>query len=91
MLLLYAVPPLIALSYPWHAQEAAGVVALAAWMIMATTYLPTARLYGKPKAAAFLLPAAGVIYCAMTVSSAWKHLRGRGGAWKGRIYPQNAR
>jgi len=33
-----------------------------------------------------LLPVAGVLYTAMTVSSAWRHARGRGGAWKGRTY-----
>ena len=35
---------------------------------------------------ALAFPLAALFYGAMTVSSAWDHLRGRGSAWKGRGY-----
>ena len=35
---------------------------------------------------AFAFPLAALLYGAMTVGSAWDHLRGRGSAWKGRGY-----
>lgn len=90
MALLYVAPPAIALSYPWHQDKLAGAIALAAWIVMALTFLPTARLYGLPQPATAALPIAGVLYTAMTVSSALQHLRGKGGRWKGRVYPGDA-
>jgi hypothetical protein len=35
---------------------------------------------------AIAFPLAALLYGAMTVGSAWDHLRGRGSAWKGRGY-----
>jgi len=34
-----------------------------------------------------LLPLVALLYAGMTVDSAWRHWRGRGGVWKGRIAP----
>ena len=92
MLLLYAWPPLAALA----GAVAAGIgvvsavpVALAAgvtWCVLAASFVPMLRHHGVSAATAPLLPAAGILYAAMTVSSAWRHTRGRGGAWKGRSY-----
>jgi hypothetical protein len=85
MLMLYAVPP---------AALAAGVVrrdgALAlggalAWSIMSAMYVPMVRRYGLPRRAAVALPVAAGFYTLMTVDSALRHWRGRGGAWKGRL------
>lgn len=87
MALLYLAPPAIALSYPFHLDEAAGVLALAALLAMSFAYFPTARLYGlKGGFRTFALPLAAAIYMAMTVSSALAHARGAGGLWKGRAY-----
>lgn len=86
MTIVYLAPPLVALSYPLHQNELAGVLALAAWIVMATTHLPTLRLYGLPRWRAFLLPAAAFLYSLMTLASALQHLTG-GGLWKGRTYP----
>lgn len=61
-----------------------------AWIIMTVTYAPTVRAYGLPIIAAFTLPAAGLLYGAMTVGSAVAHLQGRGAAWKGRHYDPSA-
>lgn len=86
MALVYVAPPLAALSYPLHRNEVAGVLALAAWILMAMTFLPTLRLYGLPRWRAFLLPIAAVLYSLMTFASALRHLTGDGGSWKGRTY-----
>ena len=39
---------------------------------------------------AALLPLAALLYTAMTVDSAWRHWRGRGGMWKARIFAPEA-
>jgi hopene-associated glycosyltransferase HpnB len=57
---------------------------LAAWTIMAVTFVPTLRMYGLRPFRAFSLPAVALLYLAMTVDSAIRYARGRGGAWKGR-------
>ncbi len=63
----------------------ATVLALAAWAIMSATYAPMLRFYGLSMLRAPLLPAIAVVYLAATVASAWRHWRGRGGEWKGRV------
>ena len=66
----------------------AGEFALGAGALamMAGAYLPTLRLYGRSPVNAAFLPLAALLYCAMTVDSAWRHHRGKGGGWKGRSY-----
>mgnify|MGYP005841725135 CR=1 FL=1 len=74
----------------WLLCEAPGYAALLgllAWAAMARTYWPTLRLYGIAWPWAFSLPAATVLYGAMTLTSALRHLRGTGARWKGRSYP----
>lgn len=58
----------------------------ATWALMAASFVPMLRHHGVGWQTAPLLPAAGALFTAMTVSSAWRHVRGRGGAWKGRTY-----
>lgn len=57
---------------------------LAAWAIMAVSYVPVLRLSRLSALRAFCLPVIGVLYTAMTISSARRHQAGRGGEWKGR-------
>jgi hypothetical protein len=90
MLFLYLAAPAIALSFPAHGNGPAAAIAAAAWALMAATYLPTARVYDQASWKTFLLPVAALFYTLMTISSAIDHLRGRGGAWKGRTYPAGA-
>jgi len=85
MLLLYLVPPLLALAWPWHGEALAGGLAVAAWLLMAASELPTLRLYGLAPPRALLLPLAGLLYSAMTLDSARRHWQGRGATWKGRV------
>jgi hopene-associated glycosyltransferase HpnB len=58
---------------------------LAGWLVMAVTYLPMVRLYRLSPLRAASLPLIAAMYAAMTVDSARRHLRGRGGEWKGRL------
>jgi len=60
-----------------------------AWVLMATSFVPMLRHHHAGWWMSPLLPVAGVLYTAMTVSSAWRHARGRGGSWKGRTYPRD--
>ena len=85
MALVYLVPPVAALSLPIHGQTVAAALGLAAWALMAFALLPTLRLYRQPPWLAPLLPFAALLYSAMTADSAWRHWRGHGGAWKGRL------
>ncbi|MFZ5792444.1 MAG: glycosyltransferase [Pseudomonadota bacterium] len=86
MALLYLVPPLLALSWPWHGDAAAGLAASLAWLLMALSYRPMLVYYGRPPIEALLLPLAGLLYTLMTLDSArLYHARG-GNRWKGRDY-----
>lgn len=92
MLFLYAVGPAAlvggAVAAALGVPDALPTAALggATWAVMAASFVPLLRHHGVSAAVAPLLPVAGVLYTAMTVSSAWRHVRGRGGAWKGRTY-----
>ena len=68
----------------WQA-AALATTGLAAWAIMSVTYLPMLRLSKLSPLRAPTLPLIAAMYAAMTITSAWRHLRGRGGAWKGRV------
>ena len=56
------------------------------WLLMIWAYLPTIKLYKLSIVWAFCLPAIALLYTLMTIDSAIKYYRGRGGAWKGRTY-----
>jgi hopene-associated glycosyltransferase HpnB len=64
----------------------ATTVGVAAWLIMAGTYLPMLRYYRQPPPAAVMLPFTALLYLLMTVDSGRRHRAGRGAAWKGRTY-----
>jgi hopene-associated glycosyltransferase HpnB len=75
--------PVAALLAP---SPAGRVLGLVAWGAMVRTYVPMVRWLGVPVGWALLLPVAAVLYTGMTVTSAWRHHRGHGAAWKGRAY-----
>ncbi|MGA1621541.1 MAG: glycosyltransferase [Synechocystis sp.] len=64
-----------------------GVGALT-WGLMAIAYGPTLNLYGRSPLWGLALPVIALLYNLMTLDSAWRHWRGQGGGWKGRVYPQ---
>jgi hopene-associated glycosyltransferase HpnB len=66
---------------------ACRVVGVTGWALMAALFAPTLRYYRQSVALALLLPFTAALYLGMTVSSAVRHYRGGGGAWKGRTYP----
>jgi len=92
MLLIYAAPPVATIvgivcaviGTPGGASLA--MVGGAAWGLMTISFLPILRHQRSEIWPAPLLPIAGVLYTAMTVSSAWRHVTGRSGMWKGRPY-----
>lgn len=86
MALIYLAAPLIVLTMFWHWNFAAVFYAAIACALMAYTYWPTLRLYGRAPWEAALLPIAAGFYTAMTISSALRHSRDEGGLWKGRTY-----
>lgn len=85
MALLYLAPPALGLWAVTEGWVAAAPAALGAWLLMATSLVPTLRLYRRPLWEGLLLPVAGLLYTAMTVDSALAHAAGRGAAWKGRV------
>lgn len=86
MAVLYLTPPIAAVAGLLSGRTGLELLGAAAWAAMAAAYAPTLRLYGQRSARALWLPVAGLLYALMTVSSALRHWRGRGGAWKGRWY-----
>lgn len=56
------------------------------WLLMTISYLPTLKLYQCSPLWGFSLPLIGLLYGLMTIDSAWRHWRGKGGGWKGRVY-----
>ena len=84
LMLVYLAPPLLASSWPFHGSAIAGILGIASWLLMASTFVPTLRLYGRIPLLAIALPIAGLLYMGMTFDSALRYWRGRGAAWKGR-------
>jgi len=62
----------------------AAFLGLIAWIMMAACYSPMLRFYNRPLWWAPLLPAVALVYLGATLDSALRHMRGKGGAWKGR-------
>ncbi|MDZ8185610.1 MAG: glycosyltransferase [Nostoc sp. ChiSLP02] len=87
MSLIYLVPPLgVILGVIWG-NWAILFTALFSWLLMTWAYYPTIRFYKCSFWLAFSLPAIAFLYTLMTLDSAIRHWQGRGGSWKGRVYP----
>ncbi|MEH2132755.1 MAG: glycosyltransferase [Nostoc sp.] len=96
MPLIYLVPPMgVILGLIWGNWAMSGdkthyvyaLTGLFGWLLMSLAYYPTIRFYKCSPWLAFSLPAIAFIYTLMTLDSALRHWQGRGGAWKGRVYP----
>jgi hopene-associated glycosyltransferase HpnB len=75
--LLFAAPPvLVALGAAGVAGPLPLGAGAAAWAVSAAVYLPATRLYRLSPLWALALPAAGVLYGAMTLDSGLRHRRG---------------
>ncbi|MDP6604559.1 MAG: glycosyltransferase [Rhodospirillales bacterium] len=87
LIVTYLAPPALAVAGIVFQAPLAALLGAAAWVLMAASYRPTLALYGESAWRALLLPVAAALYALMTIDSARRHLRGRGGGWKGRHYP----
>ena len=81
---VYLAPPLLAIL----AHGPARVLGALAWAMMAASFQPTLRRYGRSPLWGLALPAIGLFYLGATVASALRHSAGRGGGWKERVYPE---
>ena len=57
-----------------------------ALLMMTASYVPTIRFYGLHPAWSLTLPAAAVLFLAMTLTSAVRFWNGDRSAWRGRVY-----
>lgn len=78
--LVYAAPPLLAL----FGHGAARFAGIAAWALMAIAFQPMLAFYRRSPLWGVALPLIAAFYAGCTLLSAWQHMRGRGGMWKGR-------
>ncbi len=82
MLLVWLLPPAVGLlGHGW-----ARGFGLAAWLLMAMSFVPSLRRYGLSLLWAPFLPLIALFYMAATVGSAVNHMRGRSVMWKNRVY-----
>jgi hopene-associated glycosyltransferase HpnB len=82
MMVTYVAPPVLVLLATGPSQWLAAVV----WALMALAMQPTLRFYRLSRWWGFALPAIAAAYVVFTFDSAWRHWRGRGGEWKGRVH-----
>lgn len=75
---------LLPVIFTFSAQALVWRLGLAAWVLMAITYLPTVRFYRMSPLWAAALPLAAAFYTYATWVSAVRYWLGRGGQWKGR-------
>jgi hopene-associated glycosyltransferase HpnB len=75
---------LLPVIFTFSAQPVVWRLGLAAWALMAITYLPTVRFYRMSPLWAAALPVAAAFYTYATWLSAVRYWLGRGGQWKGR-------
>jgi hypothetical protein len=81
LIVTFLAPPLLSL----FGHGAASFLGLVAWAIQIGCYIPILRFYGLNLGWAPFLPAVATIYLGATLDSALRHMRGKGGAWKGRF------
>jgi hopene-associated glycosyltransferase HpnB len=82
MALTFVAPPLLAV----FGSGLERYLGLAAWAIMAALFQPTLRFYRVSPLWGAALPGIAFLYAYYTLDSAYRHLRKRGGMWKGRVY-----
>ncbi|MEO0376796.1 MAG: glycosyltransferase, partial [Cyanobacteria bacterium P01_A01_bin.17] len=87
MSLVYLVPPLSLLYGCIAGVQSIAIIGGVTWILMAIAYWPTIRLYRLSPLWTFALPLIAVFYNLMTLDSARRYWQGKGGAWKGRVYP----
>ena len=87
MTLVYLLPPIGIILGVLLGNCPITLVSFTTYLLMTFAYLPIIRFYKCSPIFAFSLPIIAFLYTLMTVDSAWCHWQGRGGEWKGRVYP----
>lgn len=82
LIVTYLAPPALTI----FGSGAAQLLGALAWAQMALAFQPTLRFYARSPWWGLALPAIAAAYVVFTLDSAYQQMRGRGGAWKGRIY-----
>jgi hopene-associated glycosyltransferase HpnB len=82
MIVSFLAPPVLALLGNGTAQWLGAL----AWAQMALAFQPTLRLHAVSPWWGLALPAIAATYVVFTLDSAYQHMRGRGGEWKGRVH-----
>jgi hopene-associated glycosyltransferase HpnB len=82
LLLTFVAPPMLTL----FATGLARYLGLAAWLLMALSFVPTLRFYRRSPLWGLALPGIASLYLYYTLNSAYLYLRRRGGQWKGRVH-----
>ena len=82
MILMFGLP-VTGLLFP---SVTAGILSLCAFMAMMLGYIPTLKFYHLSWKWAFLMPLIGLLFLAMTWTSAIRFWQGKGAEWKGRSY-----
>ncbi len=83
MLLGYAVPLLSLFGTPWELSNSLAAIALGFMMF---TFRPTLKFYGRTSAWVLAFPLIGMLFLAMTWTSALRYWRGERAQWRGRTY-----
>jgi hypothetical protein len=81
MTLVYLVPPFFAL----FGSGLSRISGALAFVLMVLAFQPILRFYRCSPLWGLALPAIAAAYMVFTLDSAYQHLRGRGGLWKGRV------
>lgn len=82
MTLTYLAPPALSL-FGSGIPQLLGVVA---WASMALAFQPILRFYRLSPWWGVALPLIATVYLVFTLASAYEHMRGRSGSWKGRVH-----
>ncbi len=82
MALTFLAPPLLAIM----ASGLPRYLGLAAWLLMALSFIPTLRFYRLSPLWSIALPVIAALYLFYTFASAYRHWLRRGGQWKGRVH-----
>lgn len=87
MIITYFIPP-IALMWGMVTTNIGMIIlGMIILFFMILTYYPTIEFYQLSFFYSVLLPFIALLYSLMTIDSAIKYWQGKGGQWKGRVYP----
>ena len=83
VMILMFVFPVAGLFFP---SITAGIVSICGLCAMMLAYQPTLKFYGLSGKWSLCMPLIGVLFLAMTWTSAIRYWQGKGAQWKGRAY-----